>query len=343
MGCTQSKKKSKDKPGEKKQKSSHQDEGGRWASPQQDVYLEKQVERLEWQLRTLKDVLSANGDPERAELLKHRPDEEACSLVLSILDKVKAETTADLNAAHEQKSKAATEEHQRLLGGSRFTWRWGDVVRPGGGGDITNTCDDVILLPVCRAAAETPAGEAPAGGGASGGGGGAKEVEALGAELQAYRELQRRVEESSFKKNLQRNIQAHGSPGAFWESEQESLLFVIEMKSERVQEQNRKLQQMNVLTERNLTLEDQTVLVLQQNEDLRVRIDGCQALIRYVSLTPSAPPPHALSSSSSRRQLLLPTPPVRRPLATPTKMLQTDSSVCPELPQLPSRWRLSPH
>ncbi|XP_068182417.1 coiled-coil domain-containing protein 69 isoform X9 [Antennarius striatus] len=194
-----------------------------------------------------------------------------------------------------------------------------------------------------RAAAETPAGEAPAGGGASGGGGGAKEVEALGAELQAYRELQRRVEESSFKKNLQRNIQAHGSPGAFWESEQESLLFVIEMKSERVQEQNRKLQQMNVLTERNLTLEDQTVLVLQQNEDLRVRIDGCQALIRYVSLTPSAPPPHALSSSSSRRQLLLPTPPVRRPLATPTKMLQTDSSVCPELPQLPSRWRLSPH
>ncbi|XP_068182413.1 coiled-coil domain-containing protein 69 isoform X5 [Antennarius striatus] len=311
MGCTQSKKKSKDKPGEKKQKSSHQDEGGRWASPQQDVYLEKQVERLEWQLRTLKDVLSANGDPERAELLKHRPDEEACSLVLSILDKVKAETTADLNAAHEQKSKAATEEHQRLLGELQQKHQ-----------------QEKLQLGEERREAEA---ELKA------------EVEALGAELQAYRELQRRVEESSFKKNLQRNIQAHGSPGAFWESEQESLLFVIEMKSERVQEQNRKLQQMNVLTERNLTLEDQTVLVLQQNEDLRVRIDGCQALIRYVSLTPSAPPPHALSSSSSRRQLLLPTPPVRRPLATPTKMLQTDSSVCPELPQLPSRWRLSPH
>lgn len=42
-------------------------------------------------------------------------------------------------------------------------------------------------------------------------------------------------------------LQAHGSPGAFWESEQESLLFVIEMKSERVQEQNRKLQQMDAL------------------------------------------------------------------------------------------------
>lgn len=42
-------------------------------------------------------------------------------------------------------------------------------------------------------------------------------------------------------------LQERGSPGAFWESEQESLLFVIEMKSERVQEQNRKLQQMNQL------------------------------------------------------------------------------------------------
>lgn len=42
-------------------------------------------------------------------------------------------------------------------------------------------------------------------------------------------------------------LQAHGSPGAFWESEQESLLFVIEMKSERLREQNGKLQDMEQL------------------------------------------------------------------------------------------------
>lgn len=47
-------------------------------------------------------------------------------------------------------------------------------------------------------------------------------------------------------------LQAHGSPGAFWESEQESLLFVIEMKSERVQEQSRKLQHMDALVNRLL-------------------------------------------------------------------------------------------
>lgn len=101
-------------------------------------------------------------------------------------------------------------------------------------------------------------------------------------------------------------LQAHGSPGAFWESEQESLLFVIEMKSEQVQEQSRKQQNMEALVnaafaaaaswelgsahwllclqvKKNLALEDQIAHVLQQNEDLKVRIDNCQTLIQYVS------------------------------------------------------------
>lgn len=62
---------------------------GKRTSGEQDVYLEKQLERFEWQLRTLKEVLSSNGNPERAELLKHHADEEVCALVLSILDKVR--------------------------------------------------------------------------------------------------------------------------------------------------------------------------------------------------------------------------------------------------------------
>ncbi|XP_074505668.1 coiled-coil domain-containing protein 69 isoform X2 [Sebastes fasciatus] len=109
------------------------------------------------------------------------------------------------------------------------------------------------------------------------------EVEQLTADLQVYNELKRRVKESTFKKDLQRNIKAHGSPGAFWESEQESLLFVIEMKSERVQEQSRKLQQMDDLVEKNLLLEDQIIHTLQQNEDLRVRIDNSQTFIQQLS------------------------------------------------------------
>ncbi|XP_073343499.1 coiled-coil domain-containing protein 69 [Pagrus major] len=252
MGCSQSKKKSKGKKGEKKQKeNSRRDEGGKRSSGEQDVYLEKQLERFEWQLRTLKEVLSSNGNPERAELLKHHADEEVCALVLSILDKVKTETTADLNVLHEQKSKAATEEHERNVEELQKKQEQ----------------EKSELTERFQAAENVLKGE----------------VEQLTSELQVYNELKRRVQESTFKKDLQRNIQAHGSPGAFWESEQESLLFVIEMKSERVQEQNRKLQQMEALVEKNLSLEDQIINILQQNEDLRVRIDNCQALIQGLS------------------------------------------------------------
>lgn len=110
---------------------------GNQAAAERDVYLEKQLEQFEWQLRTLKEVLSANGNPERAEILKQHADEEACALVLSLLDKVpelwrrrrfaeaqeeanpdvnsqvKTETTADLNVLHERRSKAAAEGYER--------------------------------------------------------------------------------------------------------------------------------------------------------------------------------------------------------------------------------------
>ncbi|XP_068563180.1 coiled-coil domain-containing protein 69-like isoform X2 [Cebidichthys violaceus] len=247
MGCSHSKRKS--KKGEKNQKDQRlRDEGGKRTSGEPDVCLEKQLERFEWQLRILR---SANGNPERAELLRDHADKEVCSLVLSLLDKVKTETTADLNVVHQQKSKCVTEEHERNVEDLRQKHEQEKT-------EVTETF---------QAAENVLKGE----------------VEQLTADLQLYNDLKRRVEESTFKKDLQRNLQAHGSPGAFWESEQESLLFVIEMKSERVQEQSRKLQQMDDLVEKNLSLEDQIVHILQQNEDLRVRIDNCQTLIQQLS------------------------------------------------------------
>ncbi|XP_041845841.1 coiled-coil domain-containing protein 69 [Melanotaenia boesemani] len=252
MGCTQSKKKSKGKKGEKRQKgSSCRNEGGKPTSGESDVCLEKQLEHFEWQLNILKEVLSASGAPERAKLLKHHTNEEVCALVLGTLDKVKSETSAELNIQYEQRSKSAAEEQERLV--KELQTR--------------HEQEKSQLTEKFQAAENILKGK----------------VEELTAELQVYNELKRRVEESTFKKDLQRNIQEHGSPGAFWESEQESLLFVIEMKTERVQEQSRKLQQMDELVEKNLSLEDQIIHVLQQNEDLKVRIDNCQTLIQQLS------------------------------------------------------------
>ncbi|XP_037636262.1 coiled-coil domain-containing protein 69 isoform X1 [Sebastes umbrosus] len=249
MGCSHSKKKSKGKKGEKNQTDkSRRDEGGKRTSGEPDVTLQKQLERFEWQLRILKE---ANGNPERAELLRDHADEDVCALVLSILNKVKTETTADLNILHEQKSKSVTEEHERNVEALQKK----------------HEQEKTQLTEKFQAAENVLKGE----------------VEQLTADLQVYNELKRRVKESTFKKDLQRNIKAHGSPGAFWESEQESLLFVIEMKSERVQEQSRKLQQMDDLVEKNLLLEDQIIHTLQQNEDLRVRIDNSQTFIQQLS------------------------------------------------------------
>ncbi|TNM98597.1 hypothetical protein fugu_013161 [Takifugu bimaculatus] len=245
---------------------------GQRAAGGQDVYLEKQLEQFEWQLRTLKEVLSANGNPERAELLKQHADEEVCALVLSLLDKVRTETAADLNVLHERRSKCAAEGYERSEAALKRR----------------HEEEKTRLTEAFRAAED-----------------GLKvEVQQLAAELQDYDQLKTRVRESTFKKDLQRNIQAHGSPGAFWESEQESLLFVIEMKSEQVQEQSRKLQNMEALVEKNLALEDQIVHVLQQNEDLKVRIDNCQTLIQYVRRPPlcAVAPPAGVPGISREEQ-----------------------------------------
>ncbi|CAN9514633.1 unnamed protein product [Ophioblennius macclurei] len=253
MGCNHSKRKSKSKKAERSQNGeSRRDEGGHHrTSADPHVCLEKQVERFEWQLRILKQVLSANGKPEGAELLREHAGEEVCSLVLSIFDKVRTETTADLNVLHEKKSKLLAEEHERHVEELQQKHQQEKTELT----DTFHAAENILKA----------------------------EVEKLTAELQVYDELKRRVAESTFKKDLLRNIQAHGSPGAFWESEQESLLFVIEMKSDRVQEQHRKLQQMDTLVEKNLSLEDQIVLVLQQNEDLSVRIENCQTFIQQLS------------------------------------------------------------
>lgn len=209
------------------------------------------MERFEWQLRTLKEVLSANGNAERAELLKGHAHEEACALVNGILDKVKTETTADLNVLFEQKSKATAETHDREVE------------------ELQKTHEKQMseLTEKFEAAENLLKGQ----------------VEALSSELQIYNDLKKRVEESTFKRDLKRNLQAHGSPGAFWESEQESLLFVIEMKAEQTEEHKKRLRQMDQLIQKNLSLEEQLVLVLQQNEDLRVRFDNCQSLIQQLS------------------------------------------------------------
>ncbi|XP_010895816.1 coiled-coil domain-containing protein 69 [Esox lucius] len=261
MGCNHSKacdgvckkkRKSKAKDGEKTLKELNNHQNGKVPLEDLNVGLEaeKQLEKYERQLKILQEVLSAPGTQEREVLLKDS-NGELCALVHSIVEKVKTETATDLNALHEEKSKSATDQYESKIEELQTAHR-----------------EEAAQLTETHQAAENVLKD---------------KVEELTEELLVYNKLKKRVEDSTFKKDLQRNIQAHGSPGPFWEREQESLLFVIEMKSERIQEQGNKLLQMQALTEKNLSLEDQVINVLQQNEDLRVRIDNYQSLIQQLS------------------------------------------------------------
>ncbi|KAM8848590.1 coiled-coil domain-containing protein 69 [Synchiropus picturatus] len=220
MGCSHSKRKAKKK---------NQEDGG---GPR-DVLLEKQLERFEWQHRILKRAFSAPDFKDMVELLKEHAEEDLCSLVLDLLQKVKAETTTALAAQYQC---ALLEEKGHLTETFKVTES-----------NLKN------------------------------------EVSRLEAELQNFIRLKLKVEESMLRKTFTRNVEVRGSPGDFWECEHESLLFVIEMKNERVQEQIRKLQQMDMLVQKNHSLEDQLVEALRQNEDLTVRVGHFQSTIQQLS------------------------------------------------------------
>ncbi|XP_015205409.2 coiled-coil domain-containing protein 69 [Lepisosteus oculatus] len=212
--------------------------------------LEKLKEQHEWELESLRETLKGTWTSEREELLKAH-QEAIERLVEEITAKIKTETSVELNASFDDKIKCITEEHtnkteelQKLHSQEKKT--------------LTDNFKET---------------EASLQG----------KVDVLTAELQVFNELKQRVKESVLTRDLQRNIKDHGSPGSFWEQELNSLLFVIEMKNERIQNFSKKLLQMEALAEKNLSLEDRVKNLLQQNEDLRLRMEKHQTLIQELS------------------------------------------------------------
>ncbi|CAB1447341.1 unnamed protein product [Pleuronectes platessa] len=95
---------------------------------------------------------------------------------------------------------------------------------------------------------------------------------------------QTRVLEEQELQDLNVERQAHGSSGAFWEADMESLVMVIEMKNKILNDQRKDLQMMEELVEKNRSLE-QTILHLNHNnENQRVQMDNCWTLPQYVLL-----------------------------------------------------------
>uniref|UniRef100_A0A8C2VG37 Coiled-coil domain containing 69 n=2 Tax=Chinchilla lanigera TaxID=34839 RepID=A0A8C2VG37_CHILA len=96
-------------------------------------------------------------------------------------------------------------------------------------------------------------------------------IAALTSQLEAFQAKMRRVEESVLTRDYRKHIQDYGSPNQFWEQELESLHFVIEMKSERIRELDKRLTLMETVKEKNLMLEEKITTLQQENEDLHVQ------------------------------------------------------------------------
>ncbi|XP_018611340.2 coiled-coil domain-containing protein 69-like [Scleropages formosus] len=215
----------------------------------QDVTVKILLEKLQEQQQDLKflhDILSAASSTQ-TEMVIQVPQNELLQLVQVLTEKVKSNTEDEF----EGRIRILTEEHQVKME------------------EVQRKHEEEM-----KSVMETLQGEdAPHQG----------EAEEILAQFQAFRKLQRRVEESTMKRDLQVNIQAQGSPGAFWEQELESLLIVIEMKNELFREQSKRLIQMEHLMERNRSLEDRLSRVLQQNEDLLARMEKSQTLNKWLS------------------------------------------------------------
>ncbi|EHB06926.1 Coiled-coil domain-containing protein 69 [Heterocephalus glaber] len=139
-------------------------------------------------------------------------------------------------------------------------------------------------------------------------------VAELSAQLEAFQAKMKRVEESILTRDYKKHIQAdltltfrgncstrahislrgqeglgqaggmdHGSPSQFWEQELESLHFVIEMKSERIHELDKRLILMETVKEKNLMLEEKITTLQQDNEDLVVQARNQAVVSRQLS------------------------------------------------------------
>ncbi|XP_063784768.1 coiled-coil domain-containing protein 69 [Pseudophryne corroboree] len=108
-------------------------------------------------------------------------------------------------------------------------------------------------------------------------------VAGLNAQLASFREKMKRVEDSVLNQDYKRHVQDYGSPGQFWEQELQSLHFVIEMKNELIQEQDKRLLIQKDTMDRNVILEEKVRALQQETEALRVQTQN-QAM-RTIRLT----------------------------------------------------------
>ncbi|XP_069747639.1 microtubule-associated tumor suppressor candidate 2-like isoform X2 [Narcine bancroftii] len=108
------------------------------------------------------------------------------------------------------------------------------------------------------------------------------QVDTLTFQNRSLKDKARRFEEA-LKKSTDEQVDIALAPYQHLEEDMNSLRHVLEMKNQQIHHQEKKIMQLEKLSEKNVFLEEKVQVLQQQNEDLKVRIDNNAALTRQLS------------------------------------------------------------
>ncbi|XP_066555819.1 coiled-coil domain-containing protein 69-like [Amia ocellicauda] len=146
-------------------------------------------------------------------------------------------------------------------------------------------------------------------------------------------------QESIFRRDLWINIRTHGSPGAFWEQELQSLHSVICMKSQQIKVLSRKEHQMQSLTEKNLFLKKQLKKIQHCNEELSAQHQDLQTYIQQLTGELTALQQALAKESQHTQKLGLQKEQLHYRLSSPESPVPSHPSPLPSLSPANSRQR----
>ncbi|XP_039719290.1 microtubule-associated tumor suppressor candidate 2-like [Pteropus medius] len=108
------------------------------------------------------------------------------------------------------------------------------------------------------------------------------QVDTLTFQSQSLRDRARRFEDA-LKRNAEDQLEVALAPYRHLEEDMTSLKQVLEMKSQQIHQQEKKIVELEKLAEKNILLEEKIQILQQQNEDLKARIDQNTVVTRQLS------------------------------------------------------------
>ncbi|XP_043929199.1 microtubule-associated tumor suppressor candidate 2 [Protopterus annectens] len=128
------------------------------------------------------------------------------------------------------------------------------------------------------------------------------QVDTLTFQNRSLKDRARRFEQA-LRRSTDEQIETALAPYQHLEEDMNSLKQVLEMKNNRIHEQEKKIMELEKLAEKNVLLEEKIQVLQQQNEDLKARIDQSVAMTRQLSVENAALHENVEKESEEKKRL----------------------------------------